>query len=943
MADFLQEFKWATGANGWGNFTQTDTTRFSNSGTAPTYMAQYGTFRGDSAGNTSGVEQSARIGAFSGGTLAAASFAFRLRRMQLSGSNGFAGTLNTHRDFLCWAKCLTSGSSNVSDGGSPAGAPFKIAVYKTSQTGAANTGAVFLEFAASGQSAGRDPLNGLGFDGYVGHWLGMEFTLELRRWLNNAQNAFACTARIFNLESRRPRPIITMAIKSELGDPTLFTTAFHTNDIVLGGNKLRTTSGVDDEIDVDYDEFRGAKAQVGFPRLLYGGEFRVQTFLDKYDPVGNVQDFSHRYVLNTDRVQDLTCNYREHFLETDASVTISDPGIYRLDLGQTIAGGGQTASLFATNMSWATAPLYFKYAKNGNCWLKFTTGALAGQERRVTSWNNSIFYISVEPAFSATPAVGDKFQIQHRSTIVEDLLSAPRADTQYRLQVIGTDHGFRAPIVDLVTGWDELGPVWWSGFLDTIEATENPSSKGVRLRAYGVSDFLKKSRSIYKVSRKGESLDTFQTMKQQFEDYDPCIDLTLEAIDNAGAGVRLPFECFGEDASEVQGSVARMIGNFVFGVETNAFPPVVLGDFGFGADYRFRVFENRDDKDDAAKVSFNVRTVSTLSPRARQISFIKADEGYANKWKFEGASFVNEIITILTHRARRDDALGKPAGFTSIPFLQNVQMEFGTQGSPVTGSEIYPATFVGWQVEIIDLINRVGFRNEDTGDFVYEGGSKRLKGDLSGRRVRTIYEWMTVANQMDFRTTRNFPGAISGFEVMNNLTEAHILRLTPNGRPIERILGNSKSMALLGARLKIIQSADVIGWLQAGIAAQIDNFASVRQRYSGRVVEHSMRERPDANNNRVAIATPEIQMIRWGTTANGGDGLKVGARNPATGTSFGVRQKFKVGMTRLGSVRGLSLKLNRGGWLAEWSLASMVVSAPDVIARFAASAKTPGR
>lgn len=88
-----------------------------------------------------------------------------------------------------------------------------------------------------------------------------------------------------------------------------------------------------------------------------------------------------------------------------ASVTI---GTHGMPSASVVASGGNTSSSFDTDRS-ESATDYWKDA-----FLTFTTGALAGQTKRVTAYDGTTKVITVANAFTGTPSTGDRFVLIDR-------------------------------------------------------------------------------------------------------------------------------------------------------------------------------------------------------------------------------------------------------------------------------------------------------------------------------------------------------------------------------------------------------------------------------------------------------------------------------------------------------------------------------------------------
>jgi len=76
--------------------------------------------------------------------------------------------------------------------------------------------------------------------------------------------------------------------------------------------------------------------------------------------------------------------------------------------GQVVSDAGNTATSFKTNLT-QTADNYWKDA-----YLKFKTGNLANQVKKITGYNGTTKFITVASAFTETPASGDTFDIINR-------------------------------------------------------------------------------------------------------------------------------------------------------------------------------------------------------------------------------------------------------------------------------------------------------------------------------------------------------------------------------------------------------------------------------------------------------------------------------------------------------------------------------------------------
>lgn len=935
--------------------------------------AKYGNFAtaaviGD--GNNTPKDRSAICGDFTlGSATGYAAFAFRINSINYFNgrANGSPLTVADHIDFLCWPKLLDVSNAELSDGTAPSSAaPFKPVIVKTATAGAN----AFLSIAhveggnLKYQWPAASPF-GIGIDYLKGKWLGCEFSVQIRRNpVNTAQNGIRIVWRLYNLETRRPRPLFTdfeidYPINNAAG---LYTAAYSVAQIRLGTNKVKweNSSSTGDNISYDFDDFSGGKDRVPFPRTLYGGEFRANLNVDTYVPVGGAPEFSRLLTIPPERLSSLSLDYREHGFETGLDAEVADPGIVRIENMKVGAAGGSSTSFKVLEYD-GTNPTQCTnyYARKGGAWIVFTSGALKGQRSRVTAYNGSTFFVTVATAFTAGPANNDTFNVVwYDNTIDRFKLLVPG---QSRVEVIATDHTLRSPATDFFQSgpgnWtaqlDEFGPIWWSGFLDSLAIDERPTSKGYRIRAYGISELLKKVRSPFRFLPNKVPLtyalnydasfprsNTTPGAAYAFINWDKCADIKGSSIDTHNAA--LLFEDYGEMYLDAAESVARMLGSYSVGIEVSPWRI-----FTSNSDAQDAFFESRDTKDDSGKGDYILRTMHYLSPKIRRLAWNESDGEFANRWLFHGATFQGELILPVTHRAVTDGS--KPHGFSSVGWFDATHVDAGVLSEHMntsTGTALYPSTFAGWEVEILKRWNRVGYYRDSDGKFVYEGGDVQRRSDLSGRRTRFIEAIQTQTNEVFFWTTKTFPGARSSYEDLTTggWTEGLVVALRPNGRKIQRVIENTKSTAAIGVRLKHIQSADVIGFLQAGIAAQTDLWAQARGRYTAEIVEYPFRERMQISNTRVSVIDNNQQMIRFGTTAGGGDNLKVGARNPTTGDTFAVQKKYKVGYSRLSVMRSVNLKLAPGGWAATWSLASNPQTAADVLSRMGKeSQKQTGR
>lgn len=74
--------------------------------------------------------------------------------------------------------------------------------------------------------------------------------------------------------------------------------------------------------------------------------------------------------------------------------------------GAVVADGANATNSFKTNLASGVDDFYAK-----GQWIKFTTGALAGQIGRPQSYNGTTKFLNFSAGFSAVPAAGDVFEI----------------------------------------------------------------------------------------------------------------------------------------------------------------------------------------------------------------------------------------------------------------------------------------------------------------------------------------------------------------------------------------------------------------------------------------------------------------------------------------------------------------------------------------------------
>lgn len=75
-----------------------------------------------------------------------------------------------------------------------------------------------------------------------------------------------------------------------------------------------------------------------------------------------------------------------------------------ITLGTVVADGGNTATTFKTDLSGASATW-------ADCFLTFITGSLAGQTKRVDSFDGTTDFVTAASAYTAAPSNGDRFVI----------------------------------------------------------------------------------------------------------------------------------------------------------------------------------------------------------------------------------------------------------------------------------------------------------------------------------------------------------------------------------------------------------------------------------------------------------------------------------------------------------------------------------------------------
>ena len=79
-------------------------------------------------------------------------------------------------------------------------------------------------------------------------------------------------------------------------------------------------------------------------------------------------------------------------------------------VGAVVTDGSNTATTFKTNLTVATTNFYGD-SSSGGAVLAFSSGANAGLSRRVTAFDFSTDFVTVEAAFPNTPSDGDDFVI----------------------------------------------------------------------------------------------------------------------------------------------------------------------------------------------------------------------------------------------------------------------------------------------------------------------------------------------------------------------------------------------------------------------------------------------------------------------------------------------------------------------------------------------------
>lgn len=73
--------------------------------------------------------------------------------------------------------------------------------------------------------------------------------------------------------------------------------------------------------------------------------------------------------------------------------------------GQVLTDASNSATTFKTDLA-ATATDYWK-----DCFLTFTSGALAGQTKKITGYNGSTKFVTFLSGFTGTPSNGDRFRL----------------------------------------------------------------------------------------------------------------------------------------------------------------------------------------------------------------------------------------------------------------------------------------------------------------------------------------------------------------------------------------------------------------------------------------------------------------------------------------------------------------------------------------------------
>lgn len=82
-----------------------------------------------------------------------------------------------------------------------------------------------------------------------------------------------------------------------------------------------------------------------------------------------------------------------------------DATMYMAEHGAVVADAGNTAQFFKTNLTSAVSDYCV------GSFLKFTSGTLINQVRRISSYNGTSFTITVSSAFTAEPTAADTFVI----------------------------------------------------------------------------------------------------------------------------------------------------------------------------------------------------------------------------------------------------------------------------------------------------------------------------------------------------------------------------------------------------------------------------------------------------------------------------------------------------------------------------------------------------
>jgi len=85
---------------------------------------------------------------------------------------------------------------------------------------------------------------------------------------------------------------------------------------------------------------------------------------------------------------------------------ILTPDFY--ESGAVVADGSNAAGTFKTDLSSATADFW------KDALLRFTSGSLAGQVKKITAYNGTTKFVTLNSAFTAAPSTGDRFVLVNR-------------------------------------------------------------------------------------------------------------------------------------------------------------------------------------------------------------------------------------------------------------------------------------------------------------------------------------------------------------------------------------------------------------------------------------------------------------------------------------------------------------------------------------------------